>query len=130
MNIQNLCLSFGLQTIFDNVSVKINEYDKVGIVGVNGAGKSTLFNVILGKVLPDSGRIIIKNNSNIGFLPQVITDEIPNDDITVFEYLLLGRPIEKLNDKLTKLYKEIALINDDSKMKQKLKEVSKIQCCV
>ena len=64
MNIQNLCLSFGLQTIFDNVSVKINEYDKVGIVGVNGAGKSTLFNVILGKVLPDSGRIIIKNNSN------------------------------------------------------------------
>lgn len=127
MNIQNLCLSFGLQTIFDNVSVKINEYDKVGIVGVNGAGKSTLFNVILGKVLPDSGRIIIKNNSNIGFLPQVITDEIPNDDITVFEYLLLGRPIEKLNDKLTKLYKEIALINDDSKMKQKLKEVSKIQ---
>ena len=60
MNIQNLTMSFGLQTIYDNVSFQINENDKVGIVGVNGAGKSTLFNLILGKLTPDEGKIIIK----------------------------------------------------------------------
>ena len=127
MNIQNLTMSFGLQTIYDNVSFQINENDKVGIVGVNGAGKSTLFNLILGKLTPDKGKIIIKNNINIGYLPQVITDEIPNDDITVFEYLLLGRPIEELKNKLTNLYEKIATIEDQKELNHYLKEITKVE---
>ena len=127
MNIQNLTMSFGLQTIYDNVSFQINENDKVGIVGVNGAGKSTLFNLILGKLTPDEGKIIIKNNINIGYLPQVITDEIPNDDITVFEYLLLGRPIEELKNKLTNLYEKIATIGDQKELNHYLKEITKVE---
>lgn len=127
MNIQNLTMSFGLQTIYDNVSFQINENDKVGIVGVNGAGKSTLFNLILGKLTPDEGKIIIKNNINIGYLPQVITDEIPNDDITVFEYLLLGRPIEELKNKLTNLYEKIATIEDRKELNHYLKEITKVE---
>lgn len=127
MNIQNLTMSFGLQTIYDNVSFQINENDKVGIVGVNGAGKSTLFNLILGKLTPDEVKIIIKNNINIGYLPQVITDEIPNDDITVFEYLLLGRPIEELKNKLTNLYEKIATIEDQKELNHYLKEITKVE---
>lgn len=127
MNIQNLTMSFGLQTIYDNVSFQINENDKVGIVGVNGAGKSTLFNLILGKLTPDEGKIIIKNNINIGYLPQVITDEIPNDDITVFEYLLLGRPIKELKNKLTNLYEKIATIEDQKELNHYLKEITKVE---
>lgn len=127
MNIQNLTMSFGLQTIYDNVSFQINENDKVGIVGVNGAGKSTLFNLILGKLTPDEGKIIIKNNINIGYLPQVITDEIPNDDITVFEYLLLGRPIEELKNKLTNIYEKIATIEDQKELNHYLKEITKVE---
>lgn len=127
MNIQSLTMSFGLQTIYDNVSFQINENDKVGIVGVNGAGKSTLFNLILGKLTPDEGKIIIKNNINIGYLPQVITDEIPNDDITVFEYLLLGRPIEELKNKLTNLYEKIAIIEDQKELNHYLKEITKVE---
>lgn len=127
MNIQNLTMSFGLQTIYDNVSFQINENDKVGIVGVNGAGKSTLFNLILGKLTPDNGKIIIKTNINIGYLPQVITDEIPNDDITVFDYLLLGRPIEELKDKLTNLYEKIATIKEEKELNHYLKEITKVE---
>ena len=127
MNIQNLTMSFGLQTIYDNVSFQINENDKVGIVGVNGAGKSTLFNLILGKLTPDEGKIIIKNNINIGYLPQVITDEIPNDDITVFDYLLLGRPIEELKNELTNLYEKIATIEDQKELNHYLKEITKVE---
>lgn len=127
MNIQNLTMSFGLQTIYDNVSFQINENDKVGIIGVNGAGKSTLFNLILGKLTPDEGKIIIKNNINIGYLPQVITDEIPNDDITVFDYLLLGRPIEELKNKLTNLYEKIATIEDQKELNHYLKEITKVE---
>lgn len=127
MNIENLSLSFGLQTIFDNINVNFGEYDKVGIVGVNGAGKSTLFNLILHKLNPDKGKIIVKNNYNIGFLPQVITDEIKDDDISVFDYLLLGRPIEKLKNELINLYEEISTITDEKKLNRKLKEITKVE---
>lgn len=50
MNIEHLYMSFGLQEIFNDVSVHFNDDDKIGIVGVNGAGKSTLFNLILGNI--------------------------------------------------------------------------------
>ena len=38
MKIDNLCMSFGTQVIFDNASFQVNNNDKVGIIGVNGAG--------------------------------------------------------------------------------------------
>lgn len=127
MNIEHLYMSFGLQEIFNDVSVHFNDDDKIGIVGVNGAGKSTLFNLILGNILPDSGKITVKNRDLIGYLPQVITDEIPNDDITVFEYLLLGRPIQKLKDNITSLYEQIAVEKDDKKLNYLFKKITKNQ---
>lgn len=126
MDIKHLYMSFGLQEIFNDVSIHFNDNDKVGIVGVNGAGKSTLFNLILGKLSPDSGKIIIKNNINIGYLPQVITDEIPYEDITVFEYLLLGRPIEKLKKDLFVLYEKISNANENN-LSNYLKQITKIE---
>lgn len=127
MNIQNLFMSFGTQEIFRDVTVSFNDNDKVGITGVNGAGKSTLFNLILGKISPDSGKIIIKNNKVIGYLPQVITDEIPSDDITVFDYLLTGRPIKEIKEKQKLMYEEIANETDIKKVNYKLKEIAKLE---
>lgn len=127
MNIEHLYMSFGLQEIFNDVSVHFNDDDKVGIVGVNGAGKSTLFNLILGNISPDCGKITIKNRELIGYLPQIITDEIPSDDITVFEYLLLGRPIQKLKDNITSLYEKIAVEKDDKKLNYFFKEITRNQ---
>ena len=127
MNIEHLYMSFGLQEIFNDVSVHFNDDDKIGIVGVNGAGKSTLFNLILGNISPDSGKITVKNKDLIGYLPQVITDEIPNDDITVFEYLLLGRPIQKLKDNIATLYEQIAVEKDDKKLNYLFKKITKTQ---
>lgn len=127
MNIEHLYMSFGLQEIFNDVNIRFNDNDKVGVVGVNGAGKSTLFNLILGLASPDSGKITIKNKDLIGYLPQVITDEIPDDNITTFEYLLLGRPIEKLKNNITDLYEKIATLKDDKKLNYYFKEITKNQ---
>ncbi|MBQ4030872.1 MAG: ABC-F family ATP-binding cassette domain-containing protein, partial [Bacilli bacterium] len=87
MNIKNLSMSFGIQEIFDDITLHINENEKVGIIGMNGAGKSTFFNLILGKLEPDKGSITFKPGTRIGFLPQVISDEIPDMHISVFDYL-------------------------------------------
>ena len=127
MNIENLNMSFGTQTIFVDASVYFNDKDKVGIVGVNGAGKSTLLKLILGEEVPDSGKITIPKGTNLGYLPQVITDELPNSDICVFDYLLEGRPIKKLEEELSELYTKISGITDEKKLKPFMKRINEVQ---
>ena len=127
MNIKDLTMSFGLQDIFENVNIQIKEKEKVGIIGVNGAGKSTFFKLVMGKLEPDSGRIIIKPGTRIGFLPQVISDEIPDMDISVFDYLLDGRPIKKLEKELEETYTKAAIETDEKQIKYLMKQIGKLQ---
>lgn len=127
MNIKNLTMTFGVQEIFYDVTIQIKDKEKVGIIGVNGAGKSTFFKLIMGKLTPDSGKIILKPGTRIGFLPQVISDEIPNMKITVFDYLLDGRPIKKLEDELAKAYTDASIETDEKKLKYIMKQINKIQ---
>ena len=124
MKIENLCMSFGIQTIFDNISFQINNNDKVGIIGVNGAGKSTLFNILLGNLTPDSGSIFLNSKINLGYLPQVIMDDASNKEETVFEYLLEGRPIKELKEELNSLYEIIARTQDEYELKKYYKKIN------
>ena len=124
MKIENLCMSFGTQVIFDNISFQINNNDKVGIIGVNGAGKSTLFNILLGNITPDSGTITLNTKINLGYLPQVIMDDASNKEETVFEYLLEGRPIKKLKEELNSLYEIIARTQDEYELKKYYKKIN------
>ena len=124
MKIENLCMSFGTQIIFDNISFQINNNDKVGIIGVNGAGKSTLFNILLGNLTPDSGTITLNTKINLGYLPQVIMDDASNKEETVFEYLLEGRPIKELKEELNSLYEIIARTQDEYELKKYYKKIN------
>ena len=126
MKIENLCMSFGTQVIFDNVSFQINNNDKVGIIGVNGAGKSTLFNILLGNLTPDSGNITLDTKINLGYLPQVIMEDASSEDETVFDYLLEGRPIKKLKEELTNLYDIIANTQNEYELKKYYKKINRI----
>ncbi len=125
MKIENLYHSFGTEVIFENVNLQINNNDKVGIVGVNGAGKSTLFNLILGKLTPDKGTIKLDTSLALGYLPQVIMDDKDNLEKTVFEYLLDGRPIQKLKDELSNLYDAISKENNEYELKKYYKQINK-----
>jgi len=127
MDIKNLTMSFGLEEIYDDVTIHINDLEKVGVVGVNGAGKSTLFKLILRELTPDSGSISFKNGTRIGFLPQVISDEVTNMDISVFEFLLTGRPIKELQTKLEQEYYNASIETDDKKLDIIMKKISKLQ---
>ena len=57
IQIENLTKSFGERTIFSNVTFKIADGEKVGIIGKNGAGKSTLLKIMLGLEDFDAGNI-------------------------------------------------------------------------
>jgi len=126
LKIENLCMSFGTQTIFDNISFQINNNDKVGIIGVNGAGKSTLFNILLGNITPDAGNITLNTKINLGYLPQVIMDDASNEEETVFEYLLEGRPIKKLKEELNSLYEAIANLDNEYELKKYYKKINRV----
>ena len=123
MQIKNLTMSFGNQELFNNININIDDYEKVGIVGLNGAGKSTFLKIVYGQIAPDKGKVIIKNNLRVAYLPQVIKDEIPEENITVFDFLLLGRPIDKLNKELEKLYIEISSA-EESKLNDLYKKIN------
>ncbi len=113
MQIKNLTMSFGTQVLFENINLNIPENEKIGVVGVNGAGKTTFFKIVMGLEYPDEGKIILKNDSRVSWLPQVITDDVENLNINVLDYLMMGRPIDKLNTKLQNLYDELANLNCD-----------------
>ena len=126
MQIKNLTMTYGKQVIFENINLVIPNDTKVGVVGVNGAGKTTFFKIIMGLLTPDFGKVILKNGTKIDWLPQVIGDEGTDLNTNVFEYLLSGRPIEELNQKLEKLYIELSTASEE-KHKTIYNEITKIQ---
>ncbi|MEZ4722026.1 MAG: ABC-F family ATP-binding cassette domain-containing protein [Flavobacteriales bacterium] len=70
ISINNISVSFSGIDLFKDVSLVINERDRIGLVGKNGVGKSTLLKIILGFQEPDSGVVVIPDGRKIGYLPQ------------------------------------------------------------
>lgn len=66
----NVSISFGFQTVLDNVSFRVNAGERAGIVGPNGAGKSTIFSLLAGELQQDSGDINVPRNLSLGYLRQ------------------------------------------------------------
>ena len=68
--IDNLTVSFGGWTLFDEISFLVNPKDRIGLVGKNGAGKTTLLRIITGEQHATSGAVTRNSDCTIGYLPQ------------------------------------------------------------
>jgi ATP-binding cassette subfamily F protein 3 len=66
----NVTKSFGGQTLFKNLNLKVTPNQKIGFIGRNGSGKSTLFKIILAEESIDEGEVSIPKNYKIGTLKQ------------------------------------------------------------
>ena len=71
LTVEGIGKTYGLKTLFTEVSFGIDDRDKVGIIGANGSGKSTLMKILAGSETPDSGRVMISRDKTITYLPQV-----------------------------------------------------------
>lgn len=60
LKLENISISFGQLKVLKNISCEVQAGDFIVIVGSNGAGKSTLFDVIAGKIKPDTGSVILE----------------------------------------------------------------------
>ena len=59
--LEKVSLSYDKRQILDNINFELNSGEIVGLLGPNGAGKSTLFNLLIGLIRPDFGKVIIAN---------------------------------------------------------------------
>ncbi len=65
-----LGLSFGSRTVFDGLTLTIDEGERVGLVGVNGSGKSALMRILARTAEPDRGEIQLRRGALVTYLPQ------------------------------------------------------------
>jgi ATP-binding cassette subfamily F protein uup len=70
LSIETVSKNYGLQPLFENVSLGLDSTDRVGVVGANGAGKTTFLRLVAGDEGPDTGRIVFADGVSIGYLPQ------------------------------------------------------------
>jgi len=66
----DVSLSFGSRTLFHDLTLVVEEDERVGLVGVNGSGKSTLMRILAGELPPDTGALQLRRGTRVTFLPQ------------------------------------------------------------
>lgn len=85
LSISQLQKNFGTTPILKNISFKVEDKEKIALIGVNGAGKTTLFKILAGELDYDGGSISWTKNSQVGYLSQHFDF---NDQDTIYECML------------------------------------------
>jgi len=106
ISLDNLTVSYGGWTLFDNISFLINPKDRIGLVGKNGAGKTTLLRIITGEQQPTSGAVTLNGDCTIGYLPQ--TMRVADTTTLVEETAKAFGEVLRLEAEIDALTREIA----------------------
>ncbi|MCM0647921.1 ABC-F family ATP-binding cassette domain-containing protein [Clostridium swellfunianum] len=94
LSAENIWKSYSEKQLLNNISLGINEGDKIGLIGVNGTGKSTFLKILAGIEYPDEGRVIVGNSVKIEYMSQ--NPEF-DAEATVLQQVFKGNsPIMKL----------------------------------
>ena len=109
--VSHLAKAYGEKPILEDITFKIEEKEKIGVVGVNGAGKTTLFKLITGELTADSGQVIKPNEVKIGYLQQMLAMQ---EERTVKEELLSSfAAVLALENKLRQKETEMAHLSGE-----------------
>jgi len=86
IDLSNLRLSFGGRDIFSDVSLRVEDNERVALFGINGAGKSTLLKIVAGMQKPDVGQVALGRGEVVGYLAQEAAEETSESGVSVFEF--------------------------------------------
>lgn len=108
---ENLTLSFGGRTLFEDVNVKFLPGNCYGLIGANGAGKSTFLKILSGDIQPTKGQVAIGEKDRISVMKQ---NQFEYDDFTVMDTVLMGHPsLFAVYDERNKLYSKASLTEEE-----------------
>lgn len=82
LSIENLSKYYGEKLLFDHVSFGVDKGQKIALIAKNGMGKTTLLNIIMGKDIPDNGKVTLRGDIRVGYLPQLFDN---GEDNSVFD---------------------------------------------
>ncbi len=118
-------LSFGTDVILQNISIGLQENDKVGVVGVNGAGKSLFMKILAGKREPSEGNVFLAKDKTIGYLEQ---NTGLDSDGEMFEEMCNAFPtLLSMERKISELEKLMQGMHDDEKHMSLAKEYTSLE---
>jgi len=112
---------FGANEILNNVSLSVNENEKIAIIGKNGSGKSTLMKIISGEVAADSGRRIVQSLISVEMLAQN-----PNFNATFSVRDALNNELKEIFDAISEYEKSGVLLANEPENKEILKEQERL----
>lgn len=122
LTIENINKSYSEKVLLKDVSLSINEGDKIGIIGINGAGKSTLLKIISGKEEFFEGKVSANKNIRIEYLSQ---NPDFNEEATVLEQVFRADSKEL---SLIRDYENLVkILKKDNKNEELNKKLIKIQ---
>ncbi len=106
ISLNNISKGFLDKSILKNITLAVNEKDRIGLLGVNGVGKTTLLNIISGNLECDEGTISVQKDLRIGYLKQnealntanTLDEEIKNSLQIVFD---TRNELEKISKKMS-----------------------------
>ena len=113
---ENIYKNYGMKQLADDVTLYLNDGEKIGLIGVNGTGKSTLLKILAGAEDPDSGRVTRDPNVQVSYLKQIPDAD---DNLTVLEQVFAGHPDEfrQLNEYEAKtMLTKLGITDFDQKM--------------
>lgn len=87
--LERVSFSYGTRQIINEVSLSLNEGEKIGLIGPNGGGKSSLLKILAGLEQPNKGERILRNGTHVAYLPQEYAGE---DGQAALEEVLNGSP--------------------------------------
>lgn len=120
LTVENVAKSYGDRVLFENLTLYINEGQKVALIAKNGTGKTSLLNIILGEESPDTGSVLVHKDVRMAFLAQ---DPMLDEKQTVFDAVYTAEsPVMRA----IAAYERAMLRNDDDLQKH-LSEMDRLQ---
>lgn len=115
ITLENITKTYSEKVLLNNVTLNINDGDKIGLIGLNGAGKSTLLKILTGRDEFFDGKVVKGKNIRIEYLAQ---DTKYDDNSTILEQIFKGDTPEM---KLLMEYEELLeKVNNDISLNDKL----------
>ncbi len=122
LQLDNLSKSWGDNPLFENISLTINQGEKVALIAKNGAGKTTLMNIIFGHEVADNGKVFFNNDIRIGYLRQ-LPELNPDETILEAAFSSSGETINAVRE-----YESALESHDPKAIERAMEKINHLNC--